>query len=72
MKSTASIRKKRKVLALKKEKPEDAYRRLFVPTPSPLWQRDDDNYSLEQPSPLKWEPSETTYGIDVLLPLPNA
>jgi hypothetical protein len=48
----------------------ERYMRFFAPVPSPLWQRDDDNFSLEQPSPFKWEPSETTYGIDVNLCLP--
>ena len=52
---------------------EKQYKVFFVPTPSPLWQRDDNNYSLEQPSPFKWIPNETTYGIDVTLcPVPNA
>jgi hypothetical protein len=35
------------------------YRRFFCPTPSPLWQEDNDQFSLEQPSPLKYFPSET-------------
>jgi hypothetical protein len=38
------------------------YQRFFIPPPPPSWQSDD-NSSLEQPSPLKWVPSETTYGI---------
>jgi hypothetical protein len=51
----------------------ERYRQFFIPTPSPLWQHDEDNFSLEQPSPYKWVPSETTYGIDVTLcPTPNA
>jgi hypothetical protein len=41
------------------------YQRFFVPPQPTLWQEDDDNSSLEQPSPLKWVPSETTYGIGV-------
>ena len=42
----------------------ERYQRFFVSPPSPSWQNDNsDNSSLEQPSPLKWVPSETTYGI---------
>jgi len=46
---------------------ESEYLGYFVPIPSPLWRNDDENYSLEQPSPLKWVPSETTYGIGTLV-----
>lgn len=52
----------------KKEKSvESEYLGYFVPAPSPLWRSDDENYSLEQPSHLKWVPSETTYGIGHLV-----
>jgi hypothetical protein len=52
---------------------ERRYSHFFVAVPSPLWQHDGDNFSLEQPSPYKWVPSKTTYGIDVTLcPMPNA
>ncbi len=46
---------------------EEQYRHFFVPSPNPTWQRDEDNFSLDQPSPLKFVPSETTYGIESLL-----
>ena len=46
---------------------EELYRNFFVPAPSPLWKNDDDNFSLEQPSPFKWVPSETTYGVGHIL-----
>ena len=38
------------------------YERFFTPTPF-VWQQNDDFVFYEQPSPLKWVPSETTYGI---------
>lgn len=38
------------------------YLRFFSPVPS-LGRQDDDNFYFDQPSPLKWVPSETTYGI---------
>lgn len=48
----------------KKEKSvETEYLEYFVPQPAPLWSNSDENYSLEQPSPFKWVPSETTYGV---------
>lgn len=46
---------------------ETEYVNIFVSIPAPAWKQDDQNYSLEQPSFLKWVPSETTYGIDFLL-----
>jgi hypothetical protein len=46
---------------------EELYQRLFVPTPCPQWRNDNENFSLEQPSILKWVPSETTYGVGVIL-----
>jgi hypothetical protein len=62
---------KRKEPRRKAKRLEAEYSRFFVPTPSPLWPEDDINFSLEQPSPLKVVPSETTYGI--LVPcLPNS
>jgi hypothetical protein len=47
---------------------EVLYTTFFVPAPSPFWRNDEENFSLEQPSPFKWVPSETTYGIG---PVPN-
>lgn len=42
---------------------ERRYNQFFM-SPLPILRHDDnDNSSLEQPSPLKWVPSETTYGI---------
>jgi hypothetical protein len=38
------------------------YLQFFMPV-VPVWQHDNDNFSLDQPSPLKWVPTETTYGI---------
>jgi hypothetical protein len=40
---------------------EDQYVEFFVPRVSPLWAKDADDYSLEQPSPLKPVPTETSY-----------
>lgn len=51
------------ILPRKDRTSEELYRQYFVATPSPQWKTDDDHFSLEQPSPLKWVPSETTYGI---------
>jgi len=45
----------------------EQYKRFFVPNPSPLWRNDDTNFSVEQPSPLKVVPTETTYGVDDLV-----
>jgi hypothetical protein len=71
----ASTRQKRlKSRPLKSKTPtvQERYYQFFVPTPSPLW-RDNDNYSLEQPSPYVWVPTITTYGIDsTLCPVTNA
>jgi hypothetical protein len=51
----------------KKAKPlESEYLGYFVPPP-PVRSDDEDNYSLEQPSHLKWVPSETTYGVGPLV-----
>jgi len=62
-----------KPLIFKRSQAEEQYNRFFTPTPSPLWPRDDDNFSLDQPSPYKWVETETTYGIDVTLcPMPDA
>ena len=41
---------------------EADYLEFFVPKVSPLWRTDDDEFSLEQPSPLKIVPTETHYG----------
>jgi hypothetical protein len=58
-----------KVEVLKDEKlgVEEQYLQFFVHNPRPAWQQADDNFSLDQPSPLKFVPSETTYGIESLL-----
>ena len=73
-KPTRSMPAKHTPGTVKKVKSLEAeYLGIFVPAPLPQWQRDDENYSLEQPSPLKWVPSETTYGVGSLQPvLPNA
>ena len=60
-------RLKNKPLKTKVPTIQDRYNQFFVPSPSPLWQREDDNFSLDQPSPVKWVQTETTYGIDVTL-----
>jgi hypothetical protein len=49
---------KRKKLSVVKQ-----YERFFTPIPSLFWRQDEDIVFFEQPSPLKWVPSETTYGI---------
>jgi hypothetical protein len=52
---------------------ERQYLHFFTPLPSPVWQDEDDNFSLDQPSPYKYVQTETTYGIDITLcPKPNA
>jgi hypothetical protein len=72
----ARVRKLRTVVKpfkAKKLTVEERYRRFFVAAPSVNWRHDDDNFSLEQPSPYRWIPNETTYGIDVTLcPVPDA
>jgi hypothetical protein len=61
-----------KPLKAKKSTVQERDSQFFVPTPSPLWQNDE-NYSLEQPSPFVWVPTVTTYGIDSsLCPVTNA
>jgi hypothetical protein len=42
------------------------YQRFFIQPPPMPWQQDEDIMPFEQPSPLKWVPSETTYGIGTL------
>ncbi len=42
---------------------EESYRQLFREQVSPLWVDEDSDYSLEQPAPVKFVPSVTTYGI---------
>ncbi len=42
---------------------EESYRQLFREHVSPLWVDEDSDYSLEQPAPVKFVPSVTTYGI---------
>jgi len=52
---------------------QQKYGNFFVPAPSPYWQQDNEDFSLDQPSPYKWVQTETTYGIDVtLIPGSNA
>ena len=46
---------------------EKQYLEFFVPNPPPVWRQDDDDVSLDQPSPLKTVPSETTYGIESIV-----
>jgi hypothetical protein len=61
-----------KPLKAKKSTIQERYNQFFTPTPSPLW-LDNENYSLEQPSPFVWVPTITTYGIDSsLCPVTNA
>jgi hypothetical protein len=70
---TKQKRSNSKPLKTKTPAVQEVYQRYFTPNPSPNWQAENDNFSLEQPSPFKWSPSETTYGIDVILcPAPNA
>ena len=46
------------------EKPlEESYRQLFREQVSPLWTQEDSDFSLEQPAPVKFVPSVTTYGV---------
>jgi hypothetical protein len=59
----------------KKASVEEQYFRFFAPTPSPLWPRDDVNYSLEQPHFLEVVPTETIYifpALTQLCPTPDA
>lgn len=42
---------------------EESYWRLFREQVSPLWVDEDSDYSLEQPAPVKFVPSVTTYGV---------
>lgn len=42
------------------------YNRFFVPVVSPLWKNDDNGFYFEQPSPLEYFPSETTYGVGTI------
>lgn len=44
---------------------EHQYTKFFVPPPPRPWQADEDISPFDQPSPLKWVPTETTYGIGV-------
>lgn len=56
-----------KVLNVEKPAIEQLYNKFFAPSTNPSWRQDEDNFSLDQPSPLKFVPSETTYGIESLL-----
>jgi hypothetical protein len=42
---------------------EESHRLLFRERISPLWVEEDSNVSLDQPAPVKFVPSVTTYGI---------
>jgi hypothetical protein len=57
---------KRKGSSRKAKNLTQDYAHFFIPRPSPMWPHDDVNFSLDQPSPLKVVPSETTYGIGLL------
>ena len=46
---------------------EQVYRKYFAASPSPSWRHENDNFSLEQPSPFQVVPTETTYGMDSTL-----
>lgn len=46
----------------------ERYQEFFVPHQH-LHRIDDEGLSLEQPSPYRWVPSETTYGIGSILPV---
>jgi hypothetical protein len=49
------------------------YRRFFIQPLPRTWQQDEDIVPFEQPSPLKWVPTETTYGIGAQwCPMTNA
>ena len=49
------------------------YLEFFVPKVSPLWSQDQDQFSLEQPSPLEIVPTETTYSSGgIFSPVPCA
>jgi hypothetical protein len=39
------------------------YQKFFISPAPRTWQEDEDIAPFDQPSPLKWVPSETTYGI---------
>jgi hypothetical protein len=72
-KTTPTGRKTAQPLKGRKNSVVQQYKEFFVPAPSPTWQHDEDNFSLDQPSPVKWVQTETTYGIDVTLcPMANA
>ena len=42
---------------------ERIYQRFFVPNDSPYQPSSKEDGPFEEPGPLKWVPSETTYGI---------
>jgi hypothetical protein len=48
------------------------YLEHFVPNVCPAWEKDEDNFSLEQPSPLKLVPTETRYSIGGVYSAPVA
>ena len=53
-----------KPIQQEQEKPlEESYRLIFREQVSPLWAEENSNYSLEQPAPVKFVPSVTTYGV---------
>jgi hypothetical protein len=59
---------KRKTTPAKRKKVSAArqYTQFFVPAVSPLWKNGDDGFYFEQPSPLEYFPSETTYGVGMM------
>jgi hypothetical protein len=63
---TRQSRLKNKVLKRESLSFVKHYQRFFIQPPPMPWQQDEDIMPFEQPSPLKWVPSETTYGIGTL------
>ena len=43
---------------------ENRYLQYFTPPPPRTWQQGEGAPIFDWPSPLKWVPSETTYGIN--------
>lgn len=75
VKRTGTMRRTKPKKAAASKKTTDLaskYVTYFAPNPSPLWRRDEDTFSLEQPSVLKWTPTETVYSTGVDPALLNA
>lgn len=53
----------------KKPSVEKQYARFFISAPSPLWQNDDVNFSLDQPHFFEDVPTETVYISPALMDL---